>query len=214
MVQTRTGEKTENVSVSSGNCDNVKVGDGQSKTYVPGTTDVSRIHAGADGHSIDIGYTPYDGGGTGVQNAGAAPIPQNTNLAYNWGNNAQGYRTLTQASMTADRIAWATLAVAGTGVTAIAGSELLTATAAARSSVIFRLAHGMRVAAGHGLVLASQAAVRNAVAAAIASGAFQKMGPNAFEGVVYVEGLLIRFTGGWNAAGQMVVSNVMRVLPK
>ncbi len=41
VVQSSTGEKTENVSVSSGNCDNVKVGDGQFKTYVPGKTDVS-----------------------------------------------------------------------------------------------------------------------------------------------------------------------------
>jgi hypothetical protein len=91
VVQSRTGTKTENVSVSSGNCDNVKVGDGQSKTYVPGT--VTGIQAGQDGKSIDIGYTPYQGGGYGVQNANAAPIPENTNLAYYWGNNAQGYRT-------------------------------------------------------------------------------------------------------------------------
>lgn len=118
VVQTRTGDKTEDVSVSSGNCDNVKVGDGQSKTYVPGTTDVSRIHAGSDGKSIDIGYTPYEGGGTGVFNAAAAPYPDNPNLAY--GFNKEAYRTLTQASMTVDRIGWATVGMMGVSTLAMA----------------------------------------------------------------------------------------------
>jgi hypothetical protein len=66
----------------------------------------------------------------------------------------------------------------------------------------------MRIAQGHSMVIASQTAVRNAIAAAVASGSFQKMG-NAFEGVANVAGTYIRFTGGWNAAGQMIVSNVM-----
>jgi hypothetical protein len=120
----------------------------------------------------------------------------------------KGCRTLSQAGTTANGIGWATLAVAGTGVAAIAGAELLTATTAARSGVIFRLAHGMRAASGHSMVLAGQAALRNAIAAAIASGAFQKVG-NSFVGVVNVGGTYVKFTGGWNAAGQMIVSNVM-----
>jgi RHS repeat-associated protein len=112
VVQSRTGTNTENVSVSSGNCDNVKVGDGQSKTYVPGT--VTGVRAGQDGRSIDISYRPYDSpDATGVQNANAAPIPNSTATAYYWGNNAQGYRTLSQASTVTNGLAWATLGVVG-----------------------------------------------------------------------------------------------------
>ena len=126
VVQSRTGTNTENVSTSSGNCDNVKVGDGQSKTYVPGT--VTGVQAGQDGKSIDIGYTPYEGGGSGVFNASAAPIPENTNLAYNWGNNAQGYRTLSQASTTVNMIAVATAVVSGGNLIMMAASVGGTAT--------------------------------------------------------------------------------------
>jgi hypothetical protein len=107
-VQTRTGEKQESATVTKGNCGNVKVGDGQMKTYVPRT--VTGIQAGQDGGSTAIGYTPYEGGGYGVKSADAAPIPENINLAYYRGNNAQGYRTLAQAGMTVDRIAIATMA--------------------------------------------------------------------------------------------------------
>jgi hypothetical protein len=136
VTQTRTGDTTETVSVSSGNCDNVKVGDGQSKTYVPGTTDVSRIRAGADGHSIDIGYTPYEGGGTGTFNAAAAPDPDNRNLAY--GFNQDAYRTLTQASMTANRIAAATGVVSGVAgciaYCSAAGASILSTRALAQTA--------------------------------------------------------------------------------
>jgi RHS repeat-associated protein len=96
VVQTRTSDKTESVSVSSGTCNGVKVGDGQSKSYVPGT--VTGVKAGADGKSIDIGYTPYEGGGTGVFSAAAAPIPDRPGLAY--GYNAAGYHTLGVAGAT------------------------------------------------------------------------------------------------------------------
>jgi RHS repeat-associated protein len=96
VVQTRTSDKTEQVSSSSGNCDNVKVGDGESKTYVPGT--VTSIQAGADGHSIDIGYTPDSGGSAGVMNANAAPAPDRPGLA--WGYNQAGYRLLGTAGAT------------------------------------------------------------------------------------------------------------------
>jgi RHS repeat-associated protein len=97
VVQTRTGDKTETVSTTSGNCDNVKVGDGQTKTYVPGT--VTGISAGADGKSIDIGYTPYDQNvSAGVMNASSAPYPDRPGLAY--GFNESGYRLLGTAGAT------------------------------------------------------------------------------------------------------------------
>ncbi len=95
VVQSRTSSTTESVTTTSGNCDNVQVGDGQSKTYVPGTvTGIS-----ANGHnSIDIGYNSYDSQSSGVINSAAAPTPDSPGLAYNYGNNAQGYQMLGAAS--------------------------------------------------------------------------------------------------------------------
>jgi RHS repeat-associated protein len=97
VVQTRTSSTTESVSTSSGNCDNVKIGDGQTKTYVPGT--VTSITANG-GNSIDIGYNSYGGESSGVTNASSAPTPDRPGLAFNYGNNAQGYHTLGVAGAT------------------------------------------------------------------------------------------------------------------
>jgi RHS repeat-associated protein len=134
VVQSRTSNTTENVSVSTGNCDNVSVGDGQSKTYVPGTVTGISVNGG---NSIDIGYNSYDGQSSGVTNAGGAPIPDNPGLAYNWGNNAQGYQQLGAASTFVNRAAVgyaiafgavggaivATDAIAGYGLTTLAGED-------------------------------------------------------------------------------------------
>jgi RHS repeat-associated protein len=111
VVQSSTGANTEKVTVSSGNCDNVKVGDGQTKTFVDGTVD--SITRGADGKSIDIGYTNHDTGAAGVTNANFAPYPDNPGTAYNFGNNAQGYATLNQAGKTVNAIGIATGVVVG-----------------------------------------------------------------------------------------------------
>jgi RHS repeat-associated protein len=98
VVQTRTSDTTESVSVSSGTCDNVSVGDGQSKSYIAGTVDTSSIKGNSSG-GISLNYTPYAGGADlGVSSLSAAPIPNSTNLAVGWGNNAQGYQTLSNAN--------------------------------------------------------------------------------------------------------------------
>lgn len=135
VVQTRTDTNKETVSVSSGTCDGVKVGDGQRKDYVPGTVTPGSIRSDGSG-GITLGYTPYSGGGYGVQSLNAAPIPENTNLAYYWRDNAQGYRTLSQAGTTVNMIAVATGvvsganlammaagAIGGTGLTTLAGED-------------------------------------------------------------------------------------------
>jgi hypothetical protein len=98
VVQTRTSNTTENVAVSSGNCDNVNVGDGQTKTYIAGTVDVSSIQGNGSG-GITFGYTTY-GGDSGVSSLNGASVPDNPGLAYNWGNNAQGYQKIGTASAT------------------------------------------------------------------------------------------------------------------
>ena len=100
------------------NCDNVRVGDGQSKTQVAGT--VTSIRAGADGHSIDIGYTP-DAGGAGVLNASAAPRAEFPGLAIGYGNNAQGYQQLAAASRVVNTAGSIELSLLAPGAAALAG---------------------------------------------------------------------------------------------
>ena len=126
VVQTRTSNTTENVSTSSGNCDNVSVGDGQTKTYVPGTVTGISVNGG---NSIDIGYNSYDGQSSGVTNSGAAPVPENTNLAYGWGNNAQGYQQLAGAANVVNKAAAVTVGVYG-GVACYIACPAATAAAA------------------------------------------------------------------------------------
>ena len=74
--------------------------------------------------------------------------------------------------------------------------------------MIYRLAHGMRLALGHSTMVAQEAAMKNAIAAAITSEAIQKSGGNAFEGFVNVAGTFIRVTGALTFSG-VVVGNVM-----
>jgi RHS repeat-associated protein len=97
VVQTRTSDHSESVAWTPEDCDKVKVGDGQSKTYVPGT--VTGVSAGSDGKSIEIGYKPYDGSAqSSVFSASSAPAPDRPGLAY--GYNAAGYHTLGVAGAT------------------------------------------------------------------------------------------------------------------
>jgi RHS repeat-associated protein len=95
VTQTRTSSTTENVSVSSGQCTGAS-GNGTTQTYVDGTVKLSDIHAGADGHSIDIGYTDSSGN-AGVFNANSAPIPDNPGIAV--GYHQAGFNTLANASL-------------------------------------------------------------------------------------------------------------------
>jgi RHS repeat-associated protein len=177
VVQTRTSDKSESVSVSSGTCDGVKTGDGQSATYVPGT--VAGVQAGQDGKSIDIGYTPYQGGGYGDQNANAAPYPDRPGLAY--GFNEAGYRTLGTAGATmndprtyalwAGASAVAGAALVGTGV--IGGGGLTTL---GESGLLANdlTDHAVGRLAAHGI---SPAEARAAIEAAKQAGTFvQTMG--------------------------------------
>jgi RHS repeat-associated protein len=88
VTQTRTNSTSENVEVSSGNCTGAS-GNGTTQTYVNGTVKLSDIHAGADGHSIDIGYTDSNGN-SGVQNANSAPVPENSGIAVGYNQAAFG----------------------------------------------------------------------------------------------------------------------------
>jgi hypothetical protein len=96
----------------------------------------------------------------------------------------------------------------------IAGSEIAAGTAAARSGIIFRLAHGTRIAVRHSRVLADVGAVKNAIATAIASGAIQKMGPTSFQGVANVAETFIRFTGAMTPNGMIVSDGMSAALQK
>ena len=124
VVQTRTGDNTETVSIASqGDCSGVTVGDGQSATYVNGTVNLSDVSAGAGGHSIDIGFTSYDGSSSGVQNSSSAPYPDSPNTDPNWGNNVQGYATLGAANKAVNYAAIGTAAVFGGVAAAAVGPE-------------------------------------------------------------------------------------------
>jgi RHS repeat-associated protein len=127
VTQTRNSSTTETVTVTSGTCSG-KVQDGQSQTYVDGT--VTGVKAGADGHSIDIGYNSHDGQSSGVQNAGGAPMPDRPGLAPGWGNNAQGYATLAAADKLVTRatvvagVAYGSVGAAIVATDLIAGGAL------------------------------------------------------------------------------------------
>src|SRR5579875_1621074 len=116
VVQTRTDYDKETVTVSSGNCDNVNVEDGQTKTYIAGTVDVSSIQSNGSG-GITFGYTPYEGGG-GVADLQGASIPDNPNLAYYWNNNAQGYQVLRASAATVGSVKGVALFYAASTATA------------------------------------------------------------------------------------------------
>jgi len=77
VVQTRTSDTTESVSVSSGNCAGKGTQSGQSATYVPGTVTGISVNGG---NSIDIGYNSYDGQSSGVTNAKGAPAFDNPGI--------------------------------------------------------------------------------------------------------------------------------------
>ena len=95
---------------------------------------------------------------------------------------------------------------------AIAGGEIAASTAAARSNLIFRLAHGTDLKAlldiGHNVPIAEIGEIKNAIATAVATGSITSLGGDAFQGVVQVAGTFIRFTGATTPAGT-VISNVM-----
>jgi RHS repeat-associated protein len=141
VLQTRTSATTETASVAStGDCSGVKVGDGQSATYVNGT--VTGITAGADGHSVDIGFTSSDGSSNGVQNSASAPDANNPGLAWGYGNNAQGYNTLGAASKTVNYAAagyWGTIGVAACAI----GCPAAAATAMFNARNIYYAATGL-----------------------------------------------------------------------
>ncbi|WP_242618410.1 RHS repeat-associated core domain-containing protein [Edaphobacter modestus] len=206
VVQTRTSNTTEQVSVTSGNCDNVKVGDGQTKNYIAGTVDMSSIKGNGAG-GIDVGYTPYSGGG-GVASLNGASIPNNPGIAYGWGNNAQGYQTLGAADKAVTYATVATGVAYGAVAAGMAAPEI--ASAIGRSGIRFALQHGMRWEAGHSMVMATasevKAAVGAAVAAGIASGQFQQ---GVIKGQTMVNGTIIAFTGFMNSSGQVIIKNVM-----
>ncbi|MBV9770753.1 MAG: hypothetical protein JOZ32_14355 [Bryobacterales bacterium] len=117
VVQTRTDYDDETVTVSSGNCDNVNIEDGQTVTYIPGTVDLSSIQSNGSG-GITFGYTPYEGGG-GVADLQGAAIPDNPNLAYYWQNNAQGYQTLRTTAATVGSAKGVALFYAASTATAV-----------------------------------------------------------------------------------------------
>jgi RHS repeat-associated protein len=206
VVQTRTSDKTETVSITPGNCDKVKVGDGQSKSYVPGT--VTSITAGTDGRSITIGFKPYDGDGTGVFSANAAPTPDRPGLAY--GYNAAGYQLLgnTGATMNNPRsyVYWfggsalAGWALVGSG--AIGGAGGITSVGEWMASDLGE--HAVERLAAHGI---SPAEARAAIEAAKEAGTFvETMGRYGPQVRYVANGLRVIVASSGRNAGKIITA--------
>lgn len=204
VTQTRNSSTSETVTVNSGSCSG-NVGDGQTQTYVSGT--VTGVKAGADGHSIDIGSTNSDGS-TSVTNAGSAPIPNNTNLAYGWGNNAQGYQMLGAASRAVNTTtaiyagiyAGAACAVGcpGAAATAMANLRALTGLIPAVPSAIEKLQKlGISLERAREIVQSEEGYVDNANGGMFGTG-------NNVNYIVNEGGKMIRITT--DAAGTKIIS--------
>jgi len=182
VVQTRNSETSETVTVSAGNCDKINVGDGQTKTYIAGVVDTTSIKSNGDG-GITFGYTPYTGGG-GVADLKAAPIPDFPGIAYGWGNNAAGYRTIASAESVASVRGAATFYGASAAAAvcvlfcaeaaASAGEVSATLNAAQNELVIKAIAY--LESAGLPANWAAKAAVTAAAAAFGQPGAFTALG--------------------------------------
>jgi RHS repeat-associated protein len=101
VTQVRINSSTEAVFRSDGQCTGAN-GDGVTQTYVPGT--VTSVQAGANGTSIDIGYTPYGSSPnntTADLNVDSAPGIDHPGIAF--GPNMSGYNSVANTNYVVNR---------------------------------------------------------------------------------------------------------------
>jgi RHS repeat-associated protein len=222
VVQSRVDDHHETVSISSGNCNGVKLGSGQSATYVPGTVTGYSVNGG---NSLDIGYNSSDGQSSGIVNAKAAPAfdnpgidgPANAAIFGQIGSNVMGgIKAFTVGSVALGVTGGAGLAAFGGeigGLTTVSG--LSDAAASQAPKLIIRtpqLLHAMRVALGHNTPLGTPTEIRLAIQAALVAGSYG-VGPNGVTtGVAIIQGVAHEFTGFMNGS-QFIFSNIYRQVP-
>ena len=194
VTQTRSSSATEDVSVSTGGCTG-GAGNGTTQTYVDGTVKLSDVHAGQDGHSIDIGYTDSSGN-SGVYNASSAPTPDNPGIAL--GYQRSGFNTLSGTNRVFNQIGGAifnaeTFFMGGM----LGGAEPeLGLSGVGKTRVSINFAHDLfGVRSGHLPPPGSPADVQQAVTAALNAGKYSTNGSGVIEGTTTINGVEIGFRG-------------------
>ena len=176
VVQSRVDSNHETVSVSTGNCDGVKLGSGQSATYVPGTV---TGYSANGGNSLDIGYNSYDGQSSGVTNAKGAPAfdhpgidgPANAAIFGQIGNQGMG-------AIKAFTIGSAVGGAAGGAILAYGGGAAALTTLGDLSSGLTAHAEEAQLLARHGITPAeARAAIEAAKKAGDVVEAMGRYGP-------------------------------------
>jgi RHS repeat-associated protein len=204
VTQSRVDSSSESVSVSSGGCSGV-AGNGTTQTYVNGSVSLSDIHTGADGHSIDIGFTGADGS-TGVQNADSAPTPDNPGISL--GNNQAGMFQMSGTNRVVNQIGGAIFGAESFFMGGLLGGAAPEATlGVGKPQVNFSnaLAHNITALRGDHLPPpGSVAEIRQAVTAALNAGQYSTKGNGAIEGTVTIQGVQCGFRGA-------LVNGVMRI---
>lgn len=204
VTQSRVDGSTESVSVSSGGCSGA-AGNGTTQTYVNGSVNLSDIHTGADGHSIDIGFTGANGS-TGVQNADAAPYADNPGISL--GNNQPGMFQMSGTNRVVNQIGGAIFGAESFFMGGLLGGAAPEATlGVGKTQVNFSnaLAHNITALRGDHLPPpGSVAEIRQAVTAALNAGQYSTKGNGAIEGTVTIQGVQCGFRGA-------LVNGVMRI---
>ncbi len=172
VTQSRGNGSTEAVSVSVGGCGGA-AGNGTTQTYVNGSVNLSDIHTGADGHSIDIGFTGADGS-TGVQNADAAPYAENPGISL--GNNQAGMFQMSGTNRVVNQIGGAMFAAESFfmgGLLGEAAPEAAFGVGKTQVNFSYALAHNITALRGDHLPPpGSIAEIRQAVTAALNAGQY------------------------------------------
>jgi RHS repeat-associated protein len=204
VTQSRVDGSTESVSVSSGGCSGV-AGNGTTQTYVNGTVNLSDIHTGADGHSIDIGFTGADGS-TGVQNANSAPYADNPGISL--GNNQPGMFQMSGTNRVVNQIGGAMFAATTYFMGGLLGDtapETGLLSGVGKTRVSINWAHQLLdVRPGHLPPPGSQDLVQQAIQAAVDQGKFSTSANGVVEGTTEVLGTDVGFRG-------KMVDGVLRV---
>jgi RHS repeat-associated protein len=196
VTQTRTSSTSENVSVSSGGCSGA-AGNGTTQTYVDGTVKIGDIHAGSDGHSIDIGSTGADGSST-TTNANSAPVPDNPGIAL--GYNQAGYSQMRNTAGVVNYVGGIGLAVINTIMDAGVLNSTMPETGALSGvgtpAVKMNWAHNLlNPRPGHLPPPGSPDVVQGAVQAALKAGQYSTDGNGVIHGSVQILGTSCGFDG-------------------
>lgn len=195
VTQSRIDGNIEGVSVSVGGCSGTG-GNGTTQTYVNGSVNLSDIHTGEDGHSIDIGFTGADGS-TGVQNADAAPTADNSGISL--GNNQPGMFQMSGTNRVINQIGGAMFAATSYFMGGLLGDtapETGLLADASQPKISINWAHNLlNPRAGHPPPPGTPELLQNAIQAAIKGGRYSTDGNGVIHGTLEILGQQCGFDG-------------------